>query len=102
MLTTFSPAKVFNLDKKELSKRTVEYLDIGEPADNPAEDASRFVSKTTGRGPLLPGWQKTCKPLMCAYKQVHVTVPYFSFIGSRIESYAVQVRIVLHVFAPPL
>lgn len=78
-----------DLDSKTLKKRQVEFIDIAtDPVENyvEEEDPSKYHSAKTGRGPLLPGWQKKTKPLMCAYKLVTVDVPYWGF-GSRLEKF---------------
>ncbi|KAL3676890.1 hypothetical protein R1sor_026838 [Riccia sorocarpa] len=78
-----------NLDAKTLKKRQVEFIDIAmDQVENyvEEEDPSLFRSRKTGRGPLKEGWQKTCEPVMCAYKCVTVDVPYWGF-GSRIEKF---------------
>lgn len=78
-----------NLDAKTIKKRQVEYIDIAmDPVENyvESEDPMKFKSEKTGRGPLQEGWQKTCEPVMCAYKCVTVDVPYWGF-GSRLEKF---------------
>ncbi|KAI4874076.1 hypothetical protein NFI96_027552 [Prochilodus magdalenae] len=34
------------------------------------EDLSGWVSRRTGRGPLVDGWRNSSKPIMCSYKKV--------------------------------
>nr|XP_024396361.1 phosphatidylinositol transfer protein 2-like isoform X1 [Physcomitrium patens]XP_024396362.1 phosphatidylinositol transfer protein 2-like isoform X1 [Physcomitrium patens]XP_024396364.1 phosphatidylinositol transfer protein 2-like isoform X1 [Physcomitrium patens]PNR39831.1 hypothetical protein PHYPA_020111 [Physcomitrium patens] len=78
-----------NLDAKTVKKRQVEFIDIAmDPVENyvESEDPLKFKSQKTGRGPLQEGWQKTCEPVMCAYKCVTVDVPYWGF-GSRLEKF---------------
>ncbi|KAG0567036.1 hypothetical protein KC19_7G105400 [Ceratodon purpureus] len=78
-----------NLDAKTVKKRQVEFIDIAmDPVENyvESEDPLKFKSEKTGRGPLQEGWQKTCEPVMCAYKCVTVDVPYWGF-GSRLEKF---------------
>ncbi|XP_073392189.1 uncharacterized protein [Physcomitrium patens] len=77
------------LDPKIVKKRQVEFIDIAmDPVENyvESEDPMMFKSQKTGRGPLKEGWQKTCEPVMCAYKCVTVDVPYWGF-GSRLEKF---------------
>lgn len=40
-------------------------------------DASIYKSKTTGRGPLAPGWETTHAPVMTCYKLVRAQFKYF-------------------------
>jgi hypothetical protein len=78
-----------NLDSKMIKKRQVEFIDIAmDPVETYVEDEdpTKFRSQKTGRGPLQEGWQKTCSPVMCAYKCVTVDVPYWGF-GSRLEKF---------------
>jgi hypothetical protein len=78
-----------NLDSKMIKKRQVEFIDIAmDPVETYVEDEdpTKFRSQKTGRGPLEEGWQKTCSPVMCAYKCVTVDVPYWGF-GSRLEKF---------------
>lgn len=81
-----------NLDKDALALRKVEYLDIASNVKDywnyviggPEIDLTKFKSEITGRGPLAPGWQAACDPVMTAYKLVTVDVPYWGF-GYRLE-----------------
>ncbi|CAM6091152.1 unnamed protein product [Calypogeia fissa] len=85
-------SNALNLSKSALSSRKVETIDIAShPQDywsyvigGDAVDLTTFKSKKTGRGPLLPGWQETSKPVMTAYKVVTVDAPYWGF-GYRLE-----------------
>ncbi|KAG9276025.1 cytoplasmic phosphatidylinositol transfer protein 1-like [Astyanax mexicanus] len=45
------------------------------------EDLSRWVSKSTGRGPLLEGWRNSAGPIMCSYKRVHCSFEVYGFQG---------------------
>ncbi|KAG0565067.1 hypothetical protein KC19_8G161400 [Ceratodon purpureus] len=83
---------VHNLNKEALAARKVENLDIGSNLKDywsyvvggPEIDLTKFKSEKTGRGPLTPGWQASCNPVMTAYKLVTVDVPYWGF-GYRLE-----------------
>jgi hypothetical protein len=84
-----------NLDSKMIKKRQVEFIDIAmDPVETYVEDEdpTKFTSQKTGRGPLEEGWQKTCAPIMCAYKCVTVDVPYWGF-GSRLEKFVSKVSV---------
>ena len=65
-----------DLTPASLKLRTVKFIDIAESEkgkkmyEKANDDPRAFKSTRTGRGPLLPGWQKTSKPIMCAYKLV--------------------------------
>ncbi|GJP67955.1 hypothetical protein CLOP_g24712, partial [Closterium sp. NIES-67] len=80
------------LDEAQLKQRKVERLDI---ASHDRDMWSRLIAKSgidpskvtltkTNRGPLTPGWQSTCEPVMTAYKMVTVDAPYWGF-GKRLE-----------------
>lgn len=83
---------VHGLNKQLLANREVEIIDIASTSNDywsyvigsNSVDFSKFRSASTGRGPLLQGWQDECKPVMTAYKLVTVDAPYWGF-GSRIE-----------------
>jgi len=73
---------VHNLNGDILSKRIIDTIDIAhDPIDSKyykaEEDPRIFISKKTSRGPLKPGWQKECKPIMCTYKLVTIDFPYW-------------------------
>jgi hypothetical protein len=71
-----STENIHGLDAASLKLRTVKFIDIAESEkgkkmyEKANDDPRAFKSTCTGRGPLLPGWQKTSKPIMCAYKLV--------------------------------
>ena len=82
---------IHNLTPQQLKKREVVYIDIGETIETDKKkkmyeqddaDPRTFVSKRTGRGGLLPGWQKTCQPVMCAYKLVTAEFDYWPLSGT--------------------
>ncbi|KAG0602401.1 hypothetical protein M758_10G011800 [Ceratodon purpureus] len=86
-----------SLDAKTIKKRQVEFIDIAmDPVENYSETEypMKFKSEKTGRGPLQEGWQKTCEPVMCAYKCVTVDVPYWGF-GLRLEKFISKRKILL-------
>jgi hypothetical protein len=71
---------VHNLTQEQLLERKVVYIDIAETLSDLKDyqlelDPTLFSSVKTGRGPLLDGWTKTTKPLMCCYKLVEVNFP---------------------------
>ncbi|XP_075489902.1 uncharacterized protein LOC142528693 [Primulina tabacum] len=80
------------LSKEQLATRQVEMIDIANDTSDYWSlligssdfDFSQFKSATTGRGPLLDGWQDQCNPVMTAYKLVTIDAPYWGF-GSRLE-----------------
>ncbi|KAH7667644.1 Phosphatidylinositol transfer protein, partial [Dioscorea alata] len=83
---------VFGLSDELIAVRKVEVIDINSVEKDywskiigtKKIDLSAFKSKQTGRGPLLKGWQDTCKPVMTAYKLVSVDAPIWGF-GNRLE-----------------
>lgn len=83
---------VHNLDAESLALRKVEMLDISSTTRDywsymlggSLVDLAAFQSRKTGRGPLIPGWQETCNPVMTAYKLVTVDAPYWG-LGYRME-----------------
>ncbi|MCO5606013.1 hypothetical protein L7F22_060200 [Adiantum nelumboides] len=86
-------SNVHNLDAQSLALRKVEMLDIASTerdywsymlAEDSSINISTFKPKKVDRGPLLPGWQGTCSPVMTAYKLVTVDAPYWGF-GYRME-----------------
>lgn len=110
--------QALNLDAKQLKYRKVEQLDIAQdPNDHSNEvlaDPRTFVSTKRERGPLGPDWivrhaftswlfysktvltittvpQKTTKPLICAYKYVHVDFQFRAF-RNRVETLILDVR----------
>ncbi|KAG0558217.1 hypothetical protein KC19_10G012700 [Ceratodon purpureus] len=84
-----STDNALSLDAKTIKKRQVEFIDIAmDRVENYSETEypMKFKSEKTGRGPLQEGWQKTCEPVICAYKCVTVDVPYWGF-GLRLEKF---------------
>ena len=89
-----STDNIHNLPENILSQRKVVYMDIAAKKDSGSKkmyekdecDPSVFKSIKTGRGPLLPGWQKTVKPVMCAYKLVTAEFDYWGLQG-KIEEF---------------
>jgi hypothetical protein len=85
---------IHNLSEKILSQRKVVHMDIAAKKDQGGKkmyekeeaDPSEFKSAKTGRGPLLPGWQKTAQPVMCAYKLVTAEFDYWGLQG-KIEEF---------------
>lgn len=83
---------VHGLSKKQLAARQVECIDISSPGKDGwsylvgrcSVDFSNFKSARTGRGPLLKGWQDSCKPVMTAYKLMTIDAPYWGF-GRQLE-----------------
>ena len=84
------------LSSKLLKQRKVTSLDIAADALDEGStcelgdgDPSRFKSRKTMRGPLKRGWQKTAKPMMCAYKLVTAKFDYFG-LRSKVEEYCIS------------
>ncbi|XP_036451518.1 cytoplasmic phosphatidylinositol transfer protein 1b [Colossoma macropomum] len=50
------------------------------------EDLSSWVSKRTGRGPLVDGWRNSARPIMCSYKRVQCSFEVYGF-QSRTEEF---------------
>ncbi|KAJ0978210.1 hypothetical protein J5N97_013684 [Dioscorea zingiberensis] len=83
---------VFGLSDELIAARKVEIIDItsiekdywSKIISTTKIDFSAFKSKRTGRGPLLKGWQDTCKPVMTSYKLVTVDAPIWG-VGNRLE-----------------
>jgi hypothetical protein len=72
-----SQENVHNLSPELLKQREVDFIDIANEEVDPAyykkeEDPRCFLSKKTGRGPLVGEWKKTQKPVMCIYKVTYV------------------------------
>eukprot|EP00475_Leptophrys_vorax_P030996 TRINITY_DN46797_c0_g1_i1.p1 TRINITY_DN46797_c0_g1~~TRINITY_DN46797_c0_g1_i1.p1 ORF type:complete len:312 (-),score=12.79 TRINITY_DN46797_c0_g1_i1:498-1433(-) len=85
------------LDADVLRLRKVERLDI---ASHERDMWSRMIAKSgvdpsklptnkRNRGPLAPGWQSSCNPVMTAYKMVSVEAPYWGF-GKRLELFVLS------------
>eukprot|EP00283_Hemiselmis_rufescens_P006623 CAMPEP_0173433776 /NCGR_PEP_ID=MMETSP1357-20121228/11093_1 /TAXON_ID=77926 /ORGANISM="Hemiselmis rufescens, Strain PCC563" /LENGTH=356 /DNA_ID=CAMNT_0014398511 /DNA_START=12 /DNA_END=1078 /DNA_ORIENTATION=+ len=78
---------IHKLPPDVLKKRKVVFVDIAAQEEKKEDgkkmyegdetDAAKFFSKKTGRGPLLGGWQKRCKPVMCCYKLVTSEFDYW-------------------------
>lgn len=82
---------VFDLDPERLKKRSVRYVDIATerlPSEhaNPEYEPASYSSEKTGRGPLLPDWEKCTRPIMCCYKLVTIRMQIFALQG-RLESW---------------
>jgi len=82
---------IHNLDEETLKKRDVEFLDILTPMQDKKyyredEDPSLVKCEKRNRGPLTPGWYKTMKPLICAYKLVTVKC------SGRVESFLMNME----------
>ncbi|CAI7857557.1 unnamed protein product [Closterium sp. NIES-53] len=80
------------LSDAELELRKVDHVDIAS-ADRDMwsrtiarkrTDPSKIALLKFNRGPLAPGWQETCQPVMTVYKVVHVDAPYWG-IGRQME-----------------
>ncbi|CAI5473082.1 unnamed protein product [Closterium sp. Yama58-4] len=80
------------LSEEQVKQRKVERVDI---ASHERDMWTRLIAKSgidpsklalpkAKRGPLAPGWQATCEPMMTAYKMVTVDAPYWGF-GKRLE-----------------
>lgn len=79
-----------NLSQELLKKREVQIVDIANDSVlskdyKPSEDPKKFVSQTTGRGPLEGKWIENCEPVMCAYKLVTTEFKWIGFQG-RVEA----------------
>lgn len=90
--------KVFDLSPVLLKKREVIYIDIANdpiPASDYKleEDPTKFLSKKTGRGLLLPNWRDTTQYYMTAYKLCSVEFKWFG-LSSKVEKYIQNVNIV--------
>ncbi|XP_051574992.1 cytoplasmic phosphatidylinositol transfer protein 1-like [Myxocyprinus asiaticus] len=62
-----------------------------------SEDLSNWVSKKTGRGPLVDGWRNTNKPIMCSYKKVTCSFEVYGFQGRTEEFVHRNIRDILLV-----
>lgn len=83
-----------NLSKEELAKREVVHIDIANDKEflaaadvKPETSPSLYVSKKTGRGPLVNDWRNSTEPVMCAYKLVSVHFKWFGF-QQMVESFS--------------
>ncbi|GFT84769.1 phosphatidylinositol transfer protein alpha isoform [Trichonephila clavipes] len=84
-------ANAHDLPPEKLKQREIVFIDIAndqvESRDyKESEDPTKFKSEKTGRGPLVGNWQKTCTPIMCAYKLVTVEFKWFG-LQNRVESF---------------
>lgn len=82
---------VFELSKDQLKKREIVRIDIANDRIHPSdysetEDPTKFLSKKTGRGLLLPNWQETTQYYMCAYKLCTIEFKWFGLQG-KIEKF---------------
>ncbi|KAL7671888.1 hypothetical protein ACOME3_006790 [Neoechinorhynchus agilis] len=83
---------VFNLQKRELNVRQVDYIDfVNDPLDRMDVDPKAFVSKSTGRGPLESDWMDPylkgkIEPIMCAYKLCRIEFKCWG-LQSRVERF---------------
>jgi len=79
------------LTESELSKRTVDFIDIvNDPVSSsdykPEEDPKTFHSTKTGRGPFSgDDWYSKCEPYMCCYKLYKVEFKW-RLIQSAVQS----------------
>lgn len=88
-----------NLSDADLKARKIEILDIrthsqSDPKSkeyNPKNDATKFKSTKTGRGPLAKGWEKAMRPTMCCYKVVKCEFKYFG-LQNKVESLVVNAQ----------
>ncbi|XP_051576346.1 cytoplasmic phosphatidylinositol transfer protein 1-like [Myxocyprinus asiaticus] len=62
-----------------------------------SEDLSNWVSKKTGRGPLVDGWKNINKPIMCSYKRVTCSFEVYGFQGRTEEFVHRNIRDILLV-----
>ena len=78
---------------EELAKREVINVDISTRRANdvkPKYDPSEFLSESTGRGPIKPGWDKTTDPVMCCYKLVTLKFQVFG-LQTKVEDLILKV-----------
>jgi len=85
-----------NLSKEDLKKRKIVNIDI---ANDPVaagdykeeEDATKFHSEKTGRGPLIgKDWATTQEPIMCCYKLYRILFKW-KLLQNRVENLIVNV-----------
>ncbi|CAI5953928.1 unnamed protein product [Closterium sp. NIES-64] len=80
------------LSEEQVKQRKVERVDIASHERDmwtrliakSGVDPSKLALPKAKRGPLAPGWQEACEPVMTAYKMVTVDAPYWGF-GKRLE-----------------
>lgn len=87
----FCKVKDFGLSESDLARREIDHVDIAydkvpEKSYKENEDCTKFRSKKTDRGPLLPGWRETQQPIMCSYKLVMVKFEVWAF-QSKVETF---------------
>ncbi|CAI5517216.1 unnamed protein product [Closterium sp. Naga37s-1] len=95
-----------NLPKADLALRKVDHVDIASPDRDmwsriiarKRTDPSKIALLKLNRGPLAPGWQKTCEPVMTSYKVVRVDAPYWGF-GRQMELAAIAAHRALYLEA---
>lgn len=73
------------MNEEQLQERIVIFIDIATDVvqqnelDRILYDPSITRSQRTGRGPLLPGWVNSMRPMMCAYKLAYIKFQMFGF-----------------------
>ncbi|CAI5462671.1 unnamed protein product [Closterium sp. Yama58-4] len=94
------------LSDAELELRKVDHVDIAS-ADRDMwsrtiarkrTDPSKIALLKLNRGPLAPGWQETCGPVMTSYKLIRVDAPYWGF-GRQMELAAIAAHRALYLEA---
>ena len=74
-----------SLDEETLRIREIDYIDIVQDESpsgsvlDAAQSPATFKSQLTDRGPLVPGFEKTCEPTLCVYKVVTVNLEFGPF-----------------------
>ncbi|CAI6006355.1 unnamed protein product [Closterium sp. NIES-64] len=95
-----------DLSKADVALRKVDHVDIAS-ADRDMwsriiarkrTDPSKIALLKLNRGPLAPGWQKTCEPVMTSYKVIRVDAPYWGF-GRQMELAAIAAHRALYLEA---
>ncbi|CAI5962320.1 unnamed protein product [Closterium sp. NIES-64] len=84
--------RALGLSEEQVKQRKVERVDIASHERDmwtrliakSGVDPSKLALPKAKRGPLAPGWQEACEPVMTAYKMVTVDAPYWGF-GKRLE-----------------
>ncbi|CAK4155044.1 unnamed protein product [Aphanomyces euteiches] len=78
-----------HLSAKELAQRSIEYIRIESPLPNETPtpqslefNPAEYVCPKTGRGPLMPGWERKLQPVMTCHKLVRVQFDYWGFQNS--------------------
>ncbi|KAJ8392839.1 hypothetical protein AAFF_G00070430 [Aldrovandia affinis] len=62
-----------------------------------SEDLSHWVSKKTGRGPLVADWRNKSEPIMCSYKRVQCSFEVYGLQGRTEEFIHKNIRDILLV-----